>query len=376
MTYLYFLVPLAISAILILPVKQLAFKFNIYAKENNRTVHHGKIPRIGGVAIYLAFIISALIFVRENDTFNGIILGGTIIFIEGLIDDIFDVPPWFKLVFQFIATSVLVFYGKVYLASIKLPFGIVINMKAFSYVVTYLWVIGITNAVNLIDGLDGLAGGFCTIVLVTIAILSTIIHSPEEYVICLMLAGSIMGFLYYNFHPASIFMGDCGAQFLGFMIAAISLYGFKSTTFITLAIPITLMFVPIFDTFSAIIRRKLKGQKISAPDKSHFHHILMKNMKLGQTGAVIAIYIVTALFGLTSYLYCVNTPIGICLLIFMIIMFDLFIEYTGMITKKYRPILNLLDKLMNHHIATPADEEEVEEKAVAEKPEGEQETVQ
>ena len=354
MALLYYLVPMAISALFILPVKQVALKFNIYAKENNRTVHHGKIPRIGGVAIFLAFIIASVIFVRENSTFDGIIIGGTIIFIEGLIDDVLDVPPWFKLICQFVATTVLVFYGGVYLSTIKLPFGIVIKMPVFGYVVTYLWVIGITNAINLLDGLDGLAGGFSTIVLVTIAILSTVTNSPEEYVICLILAGSIMGFLYYNFHPASIFMGDCGSQFLGFMIAAISLYGFKSTTFITLAIPIILLFIPIFDTFSAIIRRKLKGQKISAPDKSHFHHILMKN--LGHTGAVLTIYGVTALFGLTSYLYVVNRPVGMMLLLFMIIMFELFIEYTGMITPKYRPVLNTIDKMTKRHINTPADE--------------------
>lgn len=341
---LYYIVPLVISAILILPVKQLAFKFKIYAKENNRTVHKGNIPRIGGVAIYLAFVLTAIFMIKENTTFDAIILAATIIFVEGLLDDIFDVPPWFKLLFQAIATTVLIFYGQVYLNVIRLPFNIVIKVDIIGYIITYLWVIGITNAVNLIDGLDGLAGGFSEIVLMTIAILSTVINASEEYYLCIALAGAIMGFLYYNFHPGSIFMGDCGSQFLGFMIAAISLYGFKSATFITLAIPVILLFVPIFDTFSAIIRRKLKGQSISAPDKSHLHHQLMRNMKLGQTGAVLVIYTVTAMFGLTAYLYVVNTPVGIVLLVFMIMMFEIFIEYTGMISERYKPILTLFDK--------------------------------
>ncbi len=333
------------SALLILPVRKIAARFNLYAKENKRTIHHGKIPRIGGVAIFTSFLIFSLLFVKENRTFDGLIIGAAIVFLGGLIDDIFNIKPIVKIFFQFAATTALVFIGNVYLSEINLPFDIVVKLPLLGYIITYLWVIGITNALNLIDGLDGLAGGFSIIVLMTIAILTTVIHQRNVFILCLVMAGSTMGFLYYNFHPASIFMGDCGSQLLGYFIAAISLYGFKSTTFITLGVPVILLFIPIFDTFSAIIRRKLKGEKISTPDKSHLHHVLMNGMGLGQVGAVITIYIVTALFGLTAYLYVHDENLGMMLLLLLVILFEIFIEYTGMISPKYRPILNLMDRL-------------------------------
>ena len=342
----YFVVPMIISAILILPVKALAFRFGIFAVENQRTVHHGKIPRIGGAAIFLGFLIGFLLFCQETTTFRGLLLGGALIFIGGLIDDIFDLKPIIKLIIQFAAATILIFVGNVHLDVIHLPFNLVIHFQVLNYLVTYLWIVGITNAINLIDGLDGLAGGFSIIVLITISILSRVVSIPDAFIVSLVLAGSTMGFLFYNFNPASIFMGDCGSQFLGFMIAAISLFGFKSTTFITLAIPIILLFVPIFDTFSAIIRRKLAGEKITTADKGHFHHILMNNMGLGVKGAVITIYIVTILFGFVAYMYVKDKYIALLMLIFLMFIFDLFIEYTGMISPKYRPILNLVDRLM------------------------------
>ncbi|MBQ9035882.1 MAG: undecaprenyl/decaprenyl-phosphate alpha-N-acetylglucosaminyl 1-phosphate transferase [Erysipelotrichaceae bacterium] len=348
MDIMYFVAPLLLSAILIWPVRMVAKKFNLYAKENKRTIHHGKIPRIGGVAIYLSFMVFSMLFVKENRTFDGLIIGASIVFIGGLTDDIFDIKPIFKIFFQFAATTALVFIGNVYLNEINLPFGIVLRMPLLGYIVTYLWVIGITNALNLIDGLDGLAGGFSIIVLMTIAILTTVIHQRNVFILCLVMAGATMGFLFYNFHPASIFMGDCGSQLLGYFISSIALYGFKSTTFITLGVPIILLFIPIFDTFSAIIRRKLKGESISTPDKSHFHHVLMNGMGLGQVGAVLTIYIVTALFGLTAYLYVYDEKLGVTLLVMLIILFEIFIEYTGMISPKYRPILSLMDRLTEH----------------------------
>ena len=340
----YFLVPMAISTILYFPVSRLAIKFGIYAKENERTIHHGKIPRVGGVAIFLAFISCAIFLLPETREFEGLITGAVIIFLFGLADDIFDLKPIIKIIGQFLAATAVIFIGGVYLSRINLPFGIVIEFKLLSYVITYLWIIGIINAVNLIDGLDGLAGGFSVIVLLTICLLATKINNISVIPICLILAGSIMGFLFFNFHPARIFMGDCGSQLLGFCIASISLYGFKSTTFITLFIPILLLFVPIADTFLAIIRRKLKGQSFAQADKGHLHHMLMNNMRLGQVGACLAIYLVTAVFGFTAYLYVVNARVALVVLGVIILLFDLFIEYTGMVSKRYRPILGLLDK--------------------------------
>lgn len=349
MRVLYFLVPMVISLLLEFPVKAIAIKLGWYAKENERTIHHGKIPRVGGLAIFIAFLIGSVLFVEKNETLRAVIIRGSIIFLEGFLDDIFDVSPLVKIVFQLAAATVLIFMGNVYLKVIRLPFNIVLNINILGYIVTYLWIVGITNAVNLLDGLDGLAGGFCIIVLMTIAIISAIFKIRNSYIISLVLAGSTMGFLFHNFHPASVFMGDCGAQFLGFMIAAISVYSFKSTTFITLAIPIILLFVPIFDTFSAIARRTLGHQKISAPDKKHFHHILMNNLDLGQTGATLTIYCITAVFGFTAYSYIVDPATGGTILLLLVIIFEIFIEYTGMISNTYRPILSVLDKIASRH---------------------------
>ncbi|MBQ6655213.1 MAG: undecaprenyl/decaprenyl-phosphate alpha-N-acetylglucosaminyl 1-phosphate transferase [Erysipelotrichaceae bacterium] len=341
---LYFIFPTVVSAILIIPVRMIAFKFGLYARENNRTVHHGNIPRIGGVAIFLAFMGCSLFLLKDVSNFKGLLIGATIIFIFGFLDDAFDLRPILKVVGQFLAATAVIFIGKVALTTINLPFGIVLDFDILSYIVTYLWIIGITNAVNLIDGLDGLAGGFSIIVLLTICLLGNQVDQTTMIPICLILAGSTMGFLFYNFHPAKIFMGDCGSQLLGYMIASIALSGFKGTTFITLFIPILLLFIPISDTFLAIIRRKLRGQKISSPDKGHLHHMLMNNMRLGQVGAVLVIYFVTALFGFTAYLYVINQSVALCVLVIIMVLFDMFIEYTGMISPKYRPILNLLDK--------------------------------
>jgi len=341
--FLQFLITTIVSTILYFPVSFLAKKFGLYAKENDRTIHHGKIARVGGIAIFTAFVACSLLMIKETKTFDGLLIGAAIIFIFGLLDDVFDLKPIIKIIGQFLAASAVIFVGGIYLSKINLPFNITIEIKFIGYFVTYVWIIGIINAINLIDGLDGLAGGFCMITLFTICLLSTVTGNTTIVPICLILAGAILGFLFFNFHPAKIFMGDCGSQFLGFMIASISLYGFKSTTFITLAIPIMLLFIPISDTFLAIIRRKLKGQKISEADKGHLHHVLMNNMRLGQVGAVLVIYIVTAIFGFTAFLYVKNQAVGLIALVVIILFFDIFIEYTGMISKKYRPILNILD---------------------------------
>jgi len=340
----YFAIPCIISILLYWPVKIIAKRFNLYAKVNERTIHHGQIPRIGGIMIYISFIIFSLICIRQTNAFDGLLVGGTIIFVEGLLDDIFDIKPVYKILGQLLAATVLIYLGGVYLPNIHLFFGVQIKFKLVSYLVTYLWIIGITNAVNLIDGLDGLAAGFSIIVLLTIAILSGYAEGTIMPV-CVILAGATFGFLVFNFNPAKIFMGDCGAQLLGFLISAISLYGFRSTTFITLGLPIILLFIPIADTLLAIVRRRLKGQSIATADKNHLHHVLMNNLKLGQKGAVIVIYVVTILFGINAYFFLIDKTVGSIMLVMMILIFEVFIEYTGMISTKFRPILNLIDKL-------------------------------
>ncbi|MDD6468147.1 MAG: MraY family glycosyltransferase [Erysipelotrichaceae bacterium] len=340
-----FLLPMMISLAIVPLVKKIAWKLNIYATENERTVHHGKIARIGGVAVYIAFILTLTLFIRIDDSISGILIGGFVVFIGGLIDDMYNLPAWGKILFQGGGAVCAMLIGDLYLTSLNLPFGIHIDVSILSILITFIWIIGITNAINLIDGLDGLSSGFSIIVLLTIAGLSTLNNRPDVMMIALALAGATAGFLFYNFHPASIFIGDCGAQFLGFMISTISLLGFKGGTFITLAIPIILLFVPIMDTMIAIVRRKLSGKRISDPDKNHLHHTLMRTWKLGQRETVLIIYGITILFGFAAYLFVVDETLGLIMLGFLILTCEIFIEATGMVSKKYRPLLGLINRM-------------------------------
>ncbi|MFR9255036.1 MAG: MraY family glycosyltransferase [Merdibacter sp.] len=272
-----------------------------------------------------------------------ILLGSTIVFIGGLIDDFVNLRPIYKFGFQVVAAIVLIASG-VTLDVIRLPFGITISMGVVSVIVTFLWIAGITNAVNLIDGLDGLCGGISVIILIVIAMLAIVERRSDVEMISLILAGATLGFLVYNAHPASIFMGDCGALFLGFIISAISLLGFKSSTIMTLALPLLLLALPIIDTLSAILRRTLKGHKFSEADKSHIHHLLMN--KFGHKNTVIIMCIVTALFGLTAYVYMINKGIGLISLFVIMLAVDLFIEGSGMISDKYHPILSVSRRII------------------------------
>ena len=342
-TLKYMLLPFLCSALLTPLVQYLAVKLEVYAEMNERTVHTKKIARIGGVSIYVAFLLCMAYFMKTDITINGILIGGSIMFFGGLVDDMVNLPPKVKLLIEVLAAIVLMVVGKVSLDIIRLPFGITIDMGLISFLVTFVWIIGITNAVNLIDGLDGLSGGICTIILIVIACLSTIEGRMDIQVMALILAGSTLGFLLFNWHPASIFMGDCGALFLGFIISAISLLGFKSSTIMTLALPILLLMVPIVDTLGAIVRRKLSGHKFSDADKKHVHHLLMQ--RFGHRNTVLILYVVTALFGFTAFVYIVNKVAGLIALFIMAIIVELFLEISGMIAGKYHPLLSIYRRL-------------------------------
>lgn len=335
---LYVALPFTISMVLTPIVKRIAFRLDAFAQINERTVHSGKIVRIGGAAIYLAFIVSMAVFMKTDMAMNGILLGGTIMFFGGLIDDFVNLRPLYKFTFQIVAAVVLIASG-VTLDVIRLPLGITIPMGVISVIVTFLWITGITNAVNLIDGLDGLCGGISVIILFVIAMLAVIERRSDVEMLSLILAGATLGFLIYNAHPASIFMGDCGALFLGFIISAISLLGFKSSTIMTLALPLLLLGLPIIDTLSAILRRTLKGHKFSEADKSHIHHLLMN--KFGHKNTVIIMCIVTALFGLTAYCYMINKGLGFLSLFVIMLAVEMFIEVSSMISDKYHPVLSI-----------------------------------
>ena len=340
----YFLLPFVISLALVPFAKRIGLRLGIYAMENKRTVHHGKIVRIGGVAIYIAVLVSMTVLWRADLKLNGILIGASVIFIGGLLDDIYNLPPKVKILFQVAGASATLFIGNLSLDTLHI-LSMEISNPIIVKGISFFWLIGITNAINLIDGLDGLSSGICTIVTMTIGILGFFMGRRDICVMALILSGAILGFLPYNFHPASIFVGDCGAQFMGFSIAAMSLLGFKTTALITLGFPILVLFIPISDTLIAIVRRKLKGQKITEADRGHLHHILMIKLKLGHRKTVEVLYVVTALFALAAIVTWFNPKLG-CIMVFLLVLgADLFIEYTGMINPKFHPILSLVNRL-------------------------------
>jgi len=339
------IVPVVISFLLVPILKKIGVHLGAYAVENERTVHKGKIVRIGGVAIYIAFMISMAIFMVADKQVNGILFGGTIIFLVGLIDDMKDLPAFIKLAGQVLAALVAILFGGINLETLYLPLNLSIDMGIVSMLITFFWIIGITNAINLIDGLDGLSTGISIIVLATISFIGFLTNNVGVTMMALILLGASLGFLPYNFHPASIFVGDCGALFLGYLIACFSLMGFKTATFITLGFPIVILFIPISDTVIAIIRRKLKGISFSTGDREHLHHILMYKLKLGHRNAVLSLYAVTALFALTAVVSFFDEAKGFVLLIILAIAFEIFVEATDMINTRWHPLLGLSRRL-------------------------------
>lgn len=334
----YILLPLLISALSVPLVKKVGTWCEIYAVENERTVHSGIIARCGGIAIYVAFMVGMSLFMHADKQMNALMIGGSIVFFSGLLDDMLNLKPKVKLLFQVLAALILIFYGHVQLNVFRLPFGIVIRSEVLISIISFFWIIGITNAINLIDGLDGLSSGVCVIALITIASLAFLDKHYDVMTIALILAGATSGFLLFNFHPASIFMGDCGALFLGFIISGISLLGFKSSTFITLGVPLLVLFVPIADTLIAIVRRTLKHKRFDEADKSHLHHVLMYNLKFGHRNTVLFIYFFTVLLSLNAYVYILNKKVGLIMLFVIGLSVELFLELTGMVSERYRPL--------------------------------------
>ena len=342
---LAFCVTFIISVILTPFIGKITKEMGIIAHTNNRTVHHGIIPRTGGYAIYVAFLIGAMVFLKTDNQINSILIGGLIVFLFGLYDDIHNLPPKMKVLGQVAAALIVIFYGGISLKGFTIPYIPTILSYSIALIVTLGWIVGITNAVNLIDGLDGLCGGISMIVLITTGLISIHYGRTDITSLTLLLAGSIGGFLVFNFHPAKIFMGDCGALFIGFMLSVISLlgFGFKSSTFFTLGAPIVVLAVPIMDTLIAIIRRKVHHQRFDEADKGHLHHKLMFSLELGQTKSVLILYIATALFSICSFIHIYSGTASILLFALLLLVFEIFVEYTNMISRKYKPILTILN---------------------------------
>ena len=273
---------------------------------NARKVHKKPIARLGGLGIYAGFLIGYMLFAEQSIKMNAILIGSIIIIITGIIDDIKPVPAKYKFLAQLVAASVIPLYGGILLQEVS-AFGLSIDFGVFAYPITIIFIAAIINCINLIDGLDGLAGGISSIYFLTIGIIALLLHNSTglDVILTFIMLGSTLGYLWHNFYPAKIFMGDSGSMFLGYIISVIALLGFKNVTLTSVIIPLLLLAIPIMDTLFAILRRIVNHKPIGMPDKNHLHHQLL-NLKFSQRKTVLIIYLVDILFACASIIYAIG----------------------------------------------------------------------
>ncbi|MBD5119147.1 MAG: undecaprenyl/decaprenyl-phosphate alpha-N-acetylglucosaminyl 1-phosphate transferase [Clostridiales bacterium] len=289
-------------------VKALSVKMGaVDVPKDGRRMHDHPIPRMGGLAIFFGFVVSMLLFVPLDMEKKGMLLGAVIIVVLGILDDIYALPAVPKFLVQIIAALVAVVAGN--------RIDVLSNPNIFSsnpvwqlgwlaYPVTVIWIVAITNSVNFIDGLDGLACGVSTISAASMLVIALLVSELDgELDVAVMMAalvGACIGFLPYNFNPAKIFMGDTGSTFLGFIMAVVSVNGmFKQYTIISFVVPFLMLGLPIFDECFAVIRRLSRGQSPMAPDRGHVHHRLI-DMGFSQKQAVGVLYVISAILGLSA----------------------------------------------------------------------------
>lgn len=273
--------------------------------KDGRRMHTKPMPRFGGMAIFIGTTAAIAVTLGNVHQFQGILLGGVLIYLLGIIDDLKTLSAKVKLVGQIGCASVVYAFG-VRILFITNHFGDGGHNYfggVTGYIITVLWIVGITNTVNLIDGLDGLATGVSAIASLCIAY-ATYIHGAYPATIAMLaIAGGALGFLPFNFHPAKIFMGDGGSLFLGFMLATLSIVGpVKSATIMAVIVPVLVLGLPIFDTAFAILRRLVNHRPIMEPDKGHLHHRLMA-AGLGQRRTVMTLYGISGVMGVAAVLF-------------------------------------------------------------------------
>lgn len=330
-------------------VKVLAFKIGATDKPDKRRVNTKVMPTIGGLAIYLSYFIS--MFFLQPLPVNQIMplfIGATIIIITGIIDDVKEISPKMKLLGILLAALVIYFIADIKMTTLSLPIIGTFELGWLSFPITVIWILAITNAINLIDGLDGLAAGVSIIALSTMGIIGYFFLNVMNIPITIMiftLVFATLGFLPYNFNPAKIFLGDTGALFLGFMISVMSLQGLKNVTVISLIIPIVILGIPITDTIYAMLRRYLNNMPISSADKHHMHHRLM-SLGLSHKQTVLSIYSIALLFSMIALLYPLSTLWGSVLLTISVLFgLELFVELIGLVGENRSPLLNVLKKI-------------------------------
>lgn len=326
------LVAFLVSLISMPLIIKFSTKFNIFDYQDARKIHSGNISRLGGVGIAISFFVCTAVYFLITDAslfieYLPIISAGLIIFVFGFIDDIVTLRAIVKLLIQIVATCLVIFSGNRFtqIGPWQIP-------SVLSYIFTFCWIIGVVNAFNLIDGLDGLCGSLAFTTTLTLGIIYTL-SGNNISVICFILAASILGFLCFNWPPAKLFMGDCGSQFLGFMLATLPLIPADSVIeFNKFLIIASVAAFPIFDTIAAIWRRIRDKRPIMSPDKSHLHHKLLNMGYTKKSSLYLVVFIQLLLCSLVVISYLLGTYKGMMVLLltlFFVTLFFTFIHYTN-----------------------------------------------
>lgn len=306
---------------------------------NERKIHKNPISRLGGIAIWTSAMLTFLFLVLLSyypygSLLSGILLGGSLMFLLGLVDDIYNLDAKFKLVIQLSIATIVYLLG-VQIDTIFNPFGGIIHLGIFSYPITLLWIVGISNAVNFIDGVDGLAGSVITVSSITLALVAVAITpaQPITALIAFILAGSMLAFLTYNFNPAKIFMGDSGALFSGFLLATLSIAGVMKGAALAVLLPFLVLAVPIMDITYSSLRRIMKGNSPFVADAEHIHHKLLK-AGFSQKKTV-AILTSIAIIGGALATYCIGILKNYFLYIAILILIMAALSLVSVLTKPH-----------------------------------------
>ena len=306
---LMFLAAFAVSVICTPLAIKLAPKIGaVDVPKDARRVHTKPMPRFGGMAIFIGTMAVIMVFLEKDSQLWGVILSGTLMYLVGVVDDLKGIPAKVKLLGQIACATILYCFSiRITTMANLLPWGpgLIRFPVVISFLVTVVWIVGVTNAVNLIDGLDGLAAGVCCIASLSIAYTAHLHDRMTTCSIMSALAGACVGFLMFNFNPAKIFMGDSGSLFLGYMLASVSLLGdtpLKSTTALATLVPICVLALPLFDTTFAILRRLVTHRPIMEADRGHLHHRIMA-IGWGQRRTVLILYCISGVMGVAAILF-------------------------------------------------------------------------
>jgi UDP-GlcNAc:undecaprenyl-phosphate GlcNAc-1-phosphate transferase len=298
-----FAVALVSTSIMVLPARWLAFRLGAVAEPGERRIHRAPTARLGGLALYLGFGIASAIF-STNDSTLGLLLSAAVITTLMVFDDLRGVRALFKFGFQLLASALAIAFG-IYIQSVDLPGNHLVTLAPLVYIpLTLLWFVGLQNTINLIDGVDGLAAGVVAIVAATVLLAAINRGQTDIVILAGGLIGACIGFLFFNWHPARVFMGDSGSNFLGFALAALAVLSVaKGALVVALIVPLLALAIPIFDTGWAILRRRMGGRGIATPDTGHLHHRLL-DFGLSPRETALVFYFGTAIFaalGLAIY---------------------------------------------------------------------------